>query len=433
MAVARRREGFAQSSSGAVLVRRGASNVPLIGADLSRFLARHAFESFEATATGVSIDDADASLLERTAAAYGWDSASVRQGLEDTGLMATESGREVLTVAGSLLLLPDPAVVGGRPYVDLRRYFSDEAEPDKVWQVRGPLDHQIEQSTSDVLAELGSVSAIVGVQRLEMPKVPPLALREALANAVAHRSYEHAGTAIRVDIRPNVLTITSPGSLPEPVTVENIRHQQSARNDRVLGALRRMGLAEDLGKGIDRMEDDMAAELLQPPEFEDDGSFFTVRLPLGGVVTPRERAWVRGLIQEGRLDPRAAVVVVEVARHGWVGNSDVRALLGVDSVQARAILQGLVAEGVLVQQGERGGAQYLISPDLGVPARIRHTDSELDAIALELAKHGAVTNASFRERSGVGRQEALAVLRRLVERGKLVQRGSKRGTRYERP
>jgi predicted HTH transcriptional regulator len=108
--------------------------------------------------------------------------------------------------------------------------------------------------------------------------------------------------------------------------------------------------------------------LVPPPEFEDDGSFFAVRLRLGVAVTPRERAWVRDLIDGGRLDARAAIVVVAVAREGAIGNSEVRSLLDVDSVEARSVLQTRVAEGVLVQQGERGGAQYLIAPDLGVPA-----------------------------------------------------------------
>jgi ATP-dependent DNA helicase RecG len=431
LSVDRRREGFAQTSSGAVLTRRGASSVPLLGADLSRFISRHAFEAFELAPTDREITDADPQLLERLGTAYGWEpGADVRRSLEDAGFAATEGGHLVLTVAGSLVLLPDPAVAGGRPYIDVRRYSADDPDPDKLWEVHGPIDHQVEQGTADILAELGSISAIVGVQRVEMPKLPPRAIREAVANAVAHRSYEHAGTAIRVEIRPTSLTITSPGGLAEPVTVENIRFQQAARNDRLLGALRRMGLAEDLGKGIDRMEDDMAAELLQPPEFEDDGSFFTVRLRLGGAVTPRERAWVRGLVQGGRLDARAAVVVVAVAREGSISNSDVRALLDVDSVEARTILQTLVSEGVLVRQGERGGAQYLIAPDLGVPARIRHTDAELEAIALALAGRGPVTNALLRERTGLHSQEARAVLRRLVDSGQLEQLGEKRGTRY---
>jgi hypothetical protein len=175
-----------------------------------------------------------------------------------------------------------------------------------------------------------------------------------------------------------------------------------------------MGLAEDLGKGIDRIEDDMAAELLQPPEFEDDGSFFTVRLRLGGAVTPRERAWVRTLIQDGRLDARAAVVVIAVARQGSISNSDVRSLLEVDSVQARAVLQGLVTEGVLIRQGERGGSQYLIAPDLGVPARIRHTDAE-------------------RLAPGTVRPRPSGGPRRPVDRNQLVQVGAKRGDPVRAP
>lgn len=434
LSVDRRREGFSQTSSGAVLVRRGASNVPLIGSELSRFIARNAFEAFELTPTSQSLDDADTELIERLRTAYGWAAgADLAPDLLDAGFAAIESGLRILTVAGSLLLLPDPAVAGGRPYIDVRRYGSDDPDPDKLWEIRGPVDHQIEQATADVLSELGSVSAIVGVQRVDMPKLPPRAIREAISNAVAHRSYEHAGAAVRIEIRPTGVTITSPGSLPEPVTVENIRFQQSARNDRLLGALRRLGLAEDLGKGIDRIEDDMAAELLHPPVFEDDGSFFAVRLRLGGVVTPRERAWVRALIRDRRLDARAAVVIVAVARDGSISNSEVRALLDVDSVQARGLLQALVSERVLERRGERGGAQYVIAADLGVPARIRHTDAELDEIALALAAQGPVTNALLRDRTGLSSAESRSVLQRLATRGELVRLGERRGSRYVLP
>lgn len=434
LAVARRHQGFAQTSGGAVLARRGASNVALLGEDLSRFLARRTFQTFEITPTSATLDDADPGLIGRLAAAFGWPDGEELPGrLEDEGLVATDGARRALTVLGGLLLLPNPAIVGGRPYVDVRRYAADDPDPDKTWQIRGPADAQVEQATRSIIDELGSVSAIVGVQRVEMPKVPPRVIREALANAVAHRSYEHTGSAIRVDIYATHLTITSPGGLPEPVTLDNLRFQQSARNDRLLGALRRLGLAEDLGKGIDRMEDDMADELLRPPEFADDGSFFSVTLRLGGAVTTHERAWVRSLVQEGRLDGRAAMVVVGVAREGSITNGKVRSMLNVDSVEARSLLQSLIKVGVLVRRGERGGADYHLAPDLGVPARIRHTDTELEQIALTLAEQGAVTNAFLRERTGLDRQEALKVLRRLVDRGELQQRGQKRGARYELP
>ena len=434
LSVARRYEGFSQTSAGAVLVRRGASNVALLGSELSRFLSRRTFQSFELTPTTTLFDDADPALVLRLSEAYGWPTGDdLGSRLTDAGLLTVEGSRQVLSVAGSLLLMRDPALVGGRPYIDMRRYAPDNPDPDKKWEIRGPADLQVERATNEIMSELGSVSAIVGVQRVEMPKIPQRVIREAVANAVAHRSYEHAGSAIRIELHSTHLSITSPGALPEPVTLANIRFQQAARNDRLLGALRRLGIAEDLGKGIDRMEDDMAAELLRPPEFDEDGSFFSVTLRLGGAVTPRERAWVRAMIQDGRLDARAAIIVVSAAREGSVTNGEVRSLLSVDSVQARSILQALVSEGVLIQQGERGGAVYLIAPNLGVPARIRYTDAELDDIALELASHAPLTNTGLRERTGLDRQEALRVLRRLIDRGALLQRGERRGTRYELP
>ncbi len=430
VAISRRHEGFAQTSDGVVRVRRGASNLPLIGVELSRFLARRAFNSFESTTTTVPFSAADPQLVQRLRDSYRWQDDGLVDRLIEEGFVELSSGQEVLTVAGALHLLRDPSDIGCRAYIDVRRYRAGEADPDKVESIRGSVADQIEEATAGVMAELGSTSAVLGSKRVDMPRLPPSVIREVVANAVAHRSYENTGTAIRVEIRDDLVRVISPGALPEPVTIENIRYQQSARNPKVLETLRRMGLAEDLGRGIDRIEDDMQADLLQPPEFEEDGAFFSVTMRLSGAVTPRERAWVRQLIAGGNLDPRSAPVVVQAARTGSITNSDVRAILGVDSVVARNVLQRLVAEGVFLQTGERGGAQYSVADGAGVPARIRHSDEELDAIVRRLAESGAISNAMVRGATGLDRLGALAVLRRLVQQDVLVQEGSRRGTTY---
>jgi ATP-dependent DNA helicase RecG len=432
LSVARRHEGFAQTSDGRLLVRRGASNQALVGTDLSRFLARRAFQSFETTPVEPSLADADAKLVERLRAAYGWSADQLPLRLHEIGYLANEGGEERLTVAGALLLLTDPSRIGTRAFIDIRRIPDEGSEPDRTWRVEGSAAEQIERATQNILDELGSISVVLGVQRVDIPKLPPLALREVIANAVAHRSYEAAGSAVRVEIRPDRVRVTSPGSLPEPVTIMSIRDQQSARNEHLLEALCRMGLAEDRGLGIDRIEDDMQADLLQPPEFDDDGSFFTVTLRLAGAITATERAWVRGLIDREVLDPRSAPIVVQAARKGSITNSEVRSLLRVDSTQARALLQRLVRESILVQQGDRGGAQYVVSPSMGMPARIRYSEAELEEAVLALADSGPITNALVRDRTGLDRLAALALMRRLVQEGKLVQEGQRRGTRYVR-
>lgn len=434
LGVSRRREGFAQTSAGVVFVRKGASNAPLIGTELSAFVARRAFASFESTPTNVVLDDADSVLRSRLCDAHGWiDDEHLVDRLKENGFVSHDRSETVLTVAGGLVLLPEPEIIGGRPYIDMRRFSENQPEPNKTWEIRGPIDQQIETAVAAISDELGTVSAIVGAHRVELPRLPTRALREVVANAVAHRSYEDDGTAIRIEIHPTRVSVTSPGGLPEPVTIEHIRSQQAARNDRILRTLRRFKLAEDKGLGIDRIEDDMAAELLHAPEFSTDGSFFTVDLRLDGVVTTRERAWVRGLIDDDHLDPRSALVVVAIARDGSITNGDVRELLNVDSTEARAVLQALVQAEIIVMFGTRGGAEYRIAPAVGIPSRIRYTDSELDEIALARAARGRLTNAALRAETGLNPQEALKVFRRLLDRNLLVQRGTKRGTHYVRP
>lgn len=78
----------------------------------------------------------------------------------------------------------------------------------------------------------------------------------------------------------------SPGALPEPVTVENIREASAARNLTVIKILRSLGLAADTGRGVDVMQDTMTAEMLDPLSFQDNGHEVMVELPIRSAVTP---------------------------------------------------------------------------------------------------------------------------------------------------
>ena len=262
------------------------------------------------------------------------------------------------------------------------------------------------------------------------------------------------GSAIRVEIRPDRVTVMSPGGLPEPVTINNIREQNAARNLAVISALRRYRLAEDAGRGVDIMQDEMASNLLAPPEFYEDGSSVRVRLPLTGVVTPEERVWINELERRGSLGPRARLLLVFAARGEVLTNGRAREILGVDNYQARQALQRLRDKGLLIQRGERGGAEYLVGTDLkppsgvstsslfdahpwreinqlpGAAGGVRLSDEEIDAMVVGLAREGPVTNALVRERTGLDRIQALAVLAHLVDAGRLERRGARRGTHY---
>jgi len=432
LSVARRVEGFSQTSSGRVLVRRGTMKVALFGAELARLINERSLQRFEETDAKVTLDQADSELVSELAATFSW-SHDIPDRLAEHGLLLRDGG-DRLTITGALYLLADPAERLGKTFVEILRFPTDGADYARRLEIRGPLHRQLRRAVDEVMSELGSELVVLGVRRYDLPRLPQVVLREAIANALAHRSYEMQGTSTRIEIYPHVVRIVSPGGLPEPVTVENIRETQAARNYRVITVLRRFGLAEDAGRGVDVMVDSMLEEMLEPPLFEDSGHSVAVNLPIRSAVTPIERAWVREVETRGLIEPGDRILLVHAARGERLTNSLVRELSGVDTHGARQALQRLRDADFLVQQGRRGGATYTLNESLAPPAGLRLTRHALKELILQLARDDfpPLTNARVRERTGLDRAEALRLLDELVSAHLLERVGSRRGTHYVR-
>ncbi len=432
VSVARRTEGFSQTSNGRVLVRRGTMSTALFGAELARFINERSLVRFEDTDTGIAAARADQVQLQELATSFGWTD-DIPERLLEHGYLAP--GKQTLTVAGALYLLRDPADELGKTFVEILRFPGEDATYDRRTECRGPLQRQVEDAVEAISAELGTELVVLGVRRHELPRIPKVVIREALANAVAHRSYEARGTAVRVEIRPQAVRVISPGGLPEPVTVENIREAQAARNLRVIQALRRFGVAEDAGRGVDVMVDSMRDELLDSPLFEDSGRSVTVTLTIRSAITPQERAWIREVERRGLIEPGDRFLLVHAARGETLTNARVRQILGrPDSGEARRALQRLRDGGFLEQRGTRGGAAYALRESLEPPAGLRLSSQELATLVLADVRDErtpALTNARVRALTGLDRGDALALLDSMVGAGQLRRVGIKRGTRYE--
>lgn len=430
--IEKRIEGFAQTSNGRILVRTGARNVSLFGADLSRFISERALRRFELTETELSIGDADPAFIESLCEMFDWDrdSPELRMRLEEKGLVGPEG---FLTVAGALFLTdPSASIRQNKAIVEVRRYPEGGIDYDRREEFGGPLNHQVINATQFIMSELGSDIVVTGLYRHELPRLPEVVIREAIANAVAHRSYEAQGTAVVVEMRPDEVIITSPGGLPEPVTVENMRQAQAARNPDVIDVLRRFRLAEDAGRGIDVMEDSMEEALLDPPKFADLGHSVQASLPLRGPITSRERAWVSDLERRGAIRGPDRLLLVHAARGERLTNAKAREILGVDSFDARDALQRLRDAELLQQHGSRGGASYSLVEDVAPPAAFRMTPRQVDELVLAEAELRPLSNQDVRELTGLDRRRSLELLKKLLASGQLRRTGSRRGTRYTR-
>jgi len=88
----------------------------------------------------------------------------------------------------------------------------------------GPIPEMVDRAEIYVMTAMRKSALIEGVFRRDIPEYPQEALREAIANAVAHRDYSSdvRGSYIQIRMFADRLEIQSPGGLFGNVTVENL-------------------------------------------------------------------------------------------------------------------------------------------------------------------------------------------------------------------
>jgi ATP-dependent DNA helicase RecG len=124
--------------------------------------------------------------------------------------------------------------------------------------------------------------------REDIPLYPPLALREALVNALCHRDYSIPGGAVNVAIFDDRLEVISTGLLPPGITVADLKrnHTSHTRNPLIAGVFYRRGLIEQWGRGTQKIVDWCVAAGRPEPEFEEQAGAVVVRFLPGGYHPP---------------------------------------------------------------------------------------------------------------------------------------------------
>lgn len=121
--------------------------------------------------------------------------------------------------------------------------------------------------------------AIGAVRRTDTWSLPPVALREALINAVVHADYSQRDAPIRVAVFDDRVEIENPGMLAPGLTVDDMRRGISKLRNRVLGrTFQALGLIEQWGSGIQRMGSACHDAGLPEPSLEEIGTRFRVTL-----------------------------------------------------------------------------------------------------------------------------------------------------------
>lgn len=112
--------------------------------------------------------------------------------------------------------------------------------------------------------------------RKEVPMFPDLAVRELIANALIHQDFSLTGTGPMVEVFSDRIEITNPGG--SLIDVDRLLdHAPRSRNEALASFMRRVGVCEERGTGVDKVVFETEFYQLPPPRWErQDGAFRVV-------------------------------------------------------------------------------------------------------------------------------------------------------------
>lgn len=344
--------------------------------DLALFYQNHQSESFDTTLVpDTELEDLSPEAVEDyrksraksnpDAEELRWDDSELLQSLGC--LRRDPTGKWKPTVAGVVLF--------GKP-ATLRRCFPTlrvdyiripgrdwVPDPDRRFdtiELRDPLFRLIRRAQASILDDLPKSFGMDegGLQRRDTPLVPLRVIREAVVNAVMHRSYR-SPAPIQILRYTNRLEIHNPGfSLKSP---DHLGDPGSLpRNPRIAEVLHETLFAETKGSGIRVMRDGMEQAGLTPPRFVSDRSAdqFVATYLFHHFLGPDDLLWL-AQFREHKLSDEEARALVVIREAGSLDNAGYRELNKVDTLAASQALRRLRNAGLLTQKG-RGSATYYV-------------------------------------------------------------------------
>lgn len=206
------------------------------------------------------------------------------------------------------------------------------------------------------------------VRREDIPLVPRTAIREALVNAVMHRSYRQK-SPVQIIRYANRLEIRNPGHslvpderLGEPGSV--------TRNEKIAAVLHETRYAETKGSGIRAMRESMAQANLTPPTFESDREkdCFVVTFLFHHFLNEDDVRWL-GQFADMALSEDEQKALVFARELGAINNAAYRDINRVETLVASGHLRRLRDLGLLEQRGKSVGTFYVPTQRVaGAPA-----------------------------------------------------------------
>jgi ATP-dependent DNA helicase RecG len=120
----------------------------------------------------------------------------------------------------------------------------------------------------EFINDLLPVNEVIGkALRKKVPMYPELAVRELVANAIIHQDFFVRGTGPMIEIFSDRMEITNPG-IPLVKTERFLDSPPKSRNEALASFMRRAGICEERGSGVDKVVFQTEFYQLPAPAFE---------------------------------------------------------------------------------------------------------------------------------------------------------------------
>lgn len=447
---------IAATCSGKILRRRIAANnmpenVPMYPTEIATRLSDLRLLDYSAMVVSESavsdLDPLEIERLRRIILAYSGEKMLLELNDEEVlkalGFIREENGIQHPTIGGILMVGKVSAI---------KRFIPTGMSAFQV--LEGTQVRVNEDYTLPILAAIEKIISHIdawnpehelefGLFRMSIPEFDHRAIREAIVNAFSHRDYSKMGR-VRVAIDDNGLIVANPGSFIEGISIQNLlTAEPHGRNPLLADALKRVGLAEKTGRGIDRIFEGSLQYGRPLPDYSQSSSA-TVSL-----FIPRSKPdieLVRIIADEqnriGRPMPLNALFVLNTLKDIPRSSvSQIAEAAHLPETSVKIVLDKMIENGMVEAYGGGRGRNYMLSHNLyhsdkerliGYVQQRDIDEARYPEMILSMAKeHQFIARADVVNLLHVGDAKAYRLLKGLVDRGQLVLVDKGKHARYK--
>ncbi len=356
-------------------------------------------------------------------------------------LVSLQEGKLVPTFCGLLLIGKKEALVKHMPTAESAVQVLRGTDINVNESFKLPLLATFEKISDYFSAWNNAEEMESGLFRVTIPDYDPRAFREALVNAFCHRDYSMLGRVL-IQIKDMGMTISNPGGFIEGINAYNLLDAEPhGRNPALADAMKRIGLAERTGRGIDRIyEGSLLYGRLLPDYSQSNSRTVKLFIPKG----PTDKAFIKMVSDEqknrGKSMPVYSLLVLNLLKNtSKLTLSEMIGELHMSESIARSTIEELVYTGIVEAFGQGRGRYYMLSASYyqksnNTVAYVRQKGIDTiryNELIMQLVnKNGKVARKDVVELLHITEPQAYRVLSKLCKEGKLKLNGKGAGSIY---